>query len=36
MGKRSAPVIEFQRVSKSYNKGKVRAVDDLDLVFKPG
>jgi ABC-2 type transport system ATP-binding protein len=29
-------VIEFQRVSKSYNKGKVRAVDDLDLVIKPG
>jgi ABC-2 type transport system ATP-binding protein len=29
-------VIEFRRVSKSYNKGKVKAVDDLDLVIKPG
>jgi len=29
-------VIEFRRVSKSYNKGKVKAVDELDLVIKPG
>jgi len=29
-------VIEFRRVSKSYNKGKVKAVDDLDLVINPG
>jgi len=29
-------VIEFRRVSKSYNKGKVKAVDNLDLVIKPG
>ncbi len=29
-------MIEFRRVSKSYNKGKVKAVDDLDLVIKPG
>jgi len=29
-------VIEFQHVSKSYNKGKVRAVDDLTLTVGPG
>jgi len=29
-------VIEISRVSKSYNKGKVKAVDDLSLVVKPG
>ncbi|MCX6577143.1 MAG: ATP-binding cassette domain-containing protein, partial [Candidatus Aminicenantes bacterium] len=29
-------MIEFRRVSKSYNKGKVKAVDELDLVIKPG
>jgi len=29
-------VIEINHVSKSYNKGTVRAVDDLSLVVKPG
>jgi ABC-2 type transport system ATP-binding protein len=29
-------VIEFQHVSKSYNKGKVKAVDDLILTVAPG
>jgi len=29
-------VIEFQHVSKSYNKGKVKAVDDLKLTVVPG
>jgi ABC-2 type transport system ATP-binding protein len=29
-------MIELARVSKSYNKGKVRAVDDLTLTVKPG
>jgi len=29
-------VIEISNVSKSYNKGKVKAVDDLSLVVKPG
>lgn len=29
-------MIEISRVSKSYNKGKVRAVDDLSLVVPPG
>jgi ABC-2 type transport system ATP-binding protein len=29
-------VIEFQHVSKSYNKGKVKAVDDLTLTVPPG
>jgi ABC-2 type transport system ATP-binding protein len=29
-------MIEIQKVSKSYNQGKVRAVDDLDLVVQPG
>jgi len=29
-------VIEISHVSKSYNKGKVKAVDDLSLVVKPG
>jgi ABC-2 type transport system ATP-binding protein len=29
-------VIELRHVSKSYNKGRVKAVDDLDLVIKPG
>jgi ABC-2 type transport system ATP-binding protein len=29
-------VIEFQHVSKSYNKGKVKAVDDLTLTVAPG
>jgi ABC-2 type transport system ATP-binding protein len=29
-------VIELTHVSKSYNKGKVRAVDDLSLVIKSG
>ncbi len=29
-------MIELNHVSKSYNKGKVRAVDDLDLVVKGG
>src|SRR4030042_6375585 len=27
---------DLQHVSKSYNKGKVKAVDDLGLVVKPG
>jgi ABC-2 type transport system ATP-binding protein len=29
-------MIEIRKVSKSYNKGAVRAVDDLDLVIEPG
>jgi ABC-2 type transport system ATP-binding protein len=29
-------MIELQRVSKSYNKGKVKAVDDLTLTIHPG
>ena len=29
-------MIEFQHVSKSYNKGKVKAVDDLILTVAPG
>jgi ABC-2 type transport system ATP-binding protein len=29
-------VIEFKRVSKSYNKGKIRAVDDLTMTVNPG
>ncbi len=29
-------MIEFQHVSKSYNKGKVKAVDDLTLTVAPG
>ena len=29
-------MIEINHVSKSYNKGTVRAVDDLSLVVKPG
>ena len=29
-------MIEFQNVSKSYNKGKVKAVDDLTLTVAPG
>jgi ABC-2 type transport system ATP-binding protein len=29
-------VIEISRVSKSYNKGKVKAVDDLSLVVRSG
>jgi len=29
-------MIELTRVSKSYNKGKVKAVDDLTLTVKPG
>lgn len=29
-------MIEFSKVSKSYNKGKVKAVDDLTLTVKPG
>jgi ABC-2 type transport system ATP-binding protein len=29
-------VIEIRNVSKSYNKGKVKAVDDLVLTVKPG
>lgn len=29
-------MIEIRHVSKSYNNGKVRAVDNLDLVIKPG
>lgn len=29
-------MIEFNSVSKSYNDGKVRAVDDLTLVISPG
>jgi len=29
-------VIELNQVSKSYNKGKVKAVDDLNLVVNPG
>jgi len=30
------PVIELQRVSKSYNKGRVKAVDDLTLTVNSG
>lgn len=29
-------MIELRHVSKSYNKGKVKAVDDLDLIIQPG
>jgi ABC-2 type transport system ATP-binding protein len=29
-------MIELSHVSKSYNRGKVRAVDDLTLTVKPG
>jgi ABC-2 type transport system ATP-binding protein len=29
-------MIELRNVSKSYNKGKVKAVDDLTLVVRPG
>ena len=29
-------MIEIRHVSKSYNKGKVKAVDDLDLTVRPG
>ncbi len=29
-------MIELTHVSKSYNKGKVKAVDDLTLTVKPG
>jgi ABC-2 type transport system ATP-binding protein len=29
-------MLDFQHVSKSYNKGKVKAVDDLTLIIKPG
>jgi ABC-2 type transport system ATP-binding protein len=29
-------LIELQHVSKSYNKGRVKAVDDLTLVVEPG
>ena len=29
-------MLELQRVSKSYSKGKVKAVDDLSLVVPPG
>jgi ABC-2 type transport system ATP-binding protein len=29
-------VIELSRVSKSYNRGKIKAVDDLTLTVKPG
>ena len=29
-------MIELNQVSKSYNKGKVKAVDDLNLVVNPG
>jgi ABC-2 type transport system ATP-binding protein len=29
-------VIEIKHVSKSYNKGRVKAVNDLDLTVKPG
>ncbi|MEW5900431.1 MAG: ATP-binding cassette domain-containing protein, partial [Acidobacteriota bacterium] len=29
-------MIELQHVSKSYNKGRVKAVDDLALVVRPG
>jgi len=29
-------MLELQHVSKSYNKGKVKAVDDLSLVVQPG
>ncbi len=29
-------MIEIKHVSKSYNKGKVKAVNDLDLTVKPG
>jgi ABC-2 type transport system ATP-binding protein len=29
-------VIEIRHVSKSYNKGRVKAVDDLDLTVRPG
>ena len=29
-------MIEFERVSKSYNKGQVKAVDELTLTVRPG
>ena len=29
-------VIEIHHVSKSYNQGKIKAVDDLELVIQPG
>jgi ABC-2 type transport system ATP-binding protein len=29
-------VIELSSISKSYNRGKVKAVDDLNLIIKPG
>ena len=29
-------MIELTNVSKSYNRGKVKAVDDLNLTVKPG
>jgi ABC-2 type transport system ATP-binding protein len=29
-------MLDLQHVSKSYNKGKVKAVDDLSLVVRPG
>jgi ABC-2 type transport system ATP-binding protein len=29
-------VIELQHVTKSYNRGKIKAVDDLTLVVRPG
>jgi ABC-2 type transport system ATP-binding protein len=29
-------MLELQHVSKSYNKGKIKAVDDLSLVVQPG
>jgi len=33
---RGETVIEFSKVSKSYNNGKVRAVDNLTLTVQPG
>ena len=29
-------MIELNRVSKSYNKGRVKAVDELTLTVRPG
>ncbi len=29
-------MIQIDRVSKSYNKGKIKAVDDLSLIVRPG
>ena len=29
-------MIELRKVSKSYNKGTVKAVDELDLIVEPG